>query len=97
MKEVIVALAPGTTNGYVLQELCREKFELRRYRSGVTTPEMSGYVELHPGLISDVVFNKGKVDKELDRASCIGKMGIEDIYIRGANALDPDRRSLKTV
>ncbi len=68
MKEGIVAVAPGTTNGYVLQELWGEEFELARYRSGVTTPTGSGYVKLHPDLIPDVVFVKGKVDKELDRA-----------------------------
>ena len=88
LKAGLVAGAPGTTNGYVLQELWGEEFELRRYRSGVTTPEASGYVVLHQDLIPDVVFNKGKVDKELDRASCIAKMGIGDVYIKGANALD---------
>jgi len=88
MKEGIVAVAPGTTNGYVLQELWGEEFELARYRSGVTTPTGSGYVKLHPDLIPDVVFVNGKVDKELDRATCIQKMGHGDIYIKGANALD---------
>jgi hypothetical protein len=88
MKEGIVAVAPGTTNGYVLQELWGKKFELSRYRSGVTTPERSGYVKPHEDLIPDVVFRNGKVDEELDRFSCVEQMGAGDIYIKGANALD---------
>ena len=76
MKEGIVAVAPGTTNGYILQELWGKEFELARYRSGVTTPTGSGYVKLHPDLIPDAVFVKGKVDKELDRATCIQKIEL---------------------
>jgi hypothetical protein len=88
MKEGIVAVAPGTTNAYILRELWGKEFELARYRSGVTTPTGSGYVKLHPDLIPDVVFVKGKVDEGLDRATCIEKMGHGDIYIKGANAVD---------
>jgi len=39
MKEGMLVVATGTTNAYVLQELWEKDFDLRRYRSGMTTPE----------------------------------------------------------
>ena len=40
MEAGMVVVATGTTNAYILQELKGEKFDLRRYRSGITTPQI---------------------------------------------------------
>jgi hypothetical protein len=89
MKGGIVVVATGTTNAYVLQELWGEKFDIRRYRSGITTPDIPEKVkEKQEEPIPDVVFRKGKVAKELDRYNAVQHMGNGDVYIKGANALD---------
>jgi len=89
MKEGMLVVATGTTNAYVLQELWGKKFDLRRYRSGMTTPkEPERLPEEREEPIPDVVFRKGEVAEELDRYNAVEHMGQGDIYIKGANALD---------
>ena len=89
MEAGMVVVATGTTNAYVLQELWGEKFDLRRYRSGITTPDAPEKTEEKQGEpIPDVVFRKGEVAKELDRFNAVQHMGKGDVYIKGANALD---------
>lgn len=89
MKEGMVAVATGTTNAYVLEELWGRKIDKRRYRSGITTPKVPERLEEPPGeRIPDVVFRKGEVAKELDRYSAAKEMKKGDVYLKGANALD---------
>jgi hypothetical protein len=89
MENGIVSVPTGTTNAMVLQELLGEKFDLRRYRRGITTPKKP---ERHPEkqleAMKDVVFVNGKPDPSLNRYNCVENMGPGDIYIKGANALD---------
>jgi len=89
MENGMLVVATGTTNAYVLQEIKGEKFDLRRYRSGMTTPDVpekgkDPAAELMP----DVVFRKGEVVKELDRYNAVQHMTKSDVYIKGANALN---------
>ncbi len=89
MKDGIVVVATGTTNAYVLQELKGERFDLRRYRSGITTPEVpERAAEKQGDPIPDAVFRNGQLAKELDRYNAVKHMGKGDVYIKGANALD---------
>jgi len=61
MKEGMLVVATGTTNAYVLQELWEKDFDLRRYRSGMTTPETPEKKDEPQGEpIPDVVFRKGE-------------------------------------
>jgi hypothetical protein len=89
MEKGIVSIPTGTTNAYILQELLGEKFDLRRYRSGITvpkTPEKKSEKQEEP--MKDVVFVNGLPDPDLDRYNSVEKMGPGDIYIKGGNALD---------
>lgn len=89
MENGMVVVSTGTTNAYVLQELKGEKFDLRRYRSGITTPDVPEKAKEPAGdSIPDVVFRKGQVIKELDRFNAVKDMGKGDVYIKGANALN---------
>lgn len=89
MKEGIVVVATGTTNAYVLEELWGRKIDRRRYRSGITTPNVPEKLPEPQGEpIPDVVFRKGEVAKELDRFTAVKEMGKGDVYLKGANALD---------
>lgn len=89
MKEGIVVVATGTTNGYVLEELWGQKIDKRRYRSGTTTPKVPEKAPEPAGTqIPDVVFKKGRVAEELNRFTAPAEMTSKDVYIKGANALD---------
>jgi hypothetical protein len=94
MKKGLVVVPTGTTNAYVLQELWGKAFDLRRYRSGITvpkTPEKKKEKQEPP--IPDVVFKDGEVDPKLDRFNAVKDMKSGDIYIKGANALDYNKRT----
>lgn len=89
MENGTISVPTGTTNAYVLQELLGEKFDLRRYRSGITIPKTPERLpEKQEKSMPDVVFVNGKPDPDLDRFNCVESMGQGDIYIKGANALD---------
>jgi hypothetical protein len=89
MEEGMVVVATGTTNAYVLQELWGKQFDLRRYRSGITTPREPDKKDEPQGEpIPDVIFRKGEVAKELNRYNAVEQMKKGDVYIKGANALD---------
>ena len=92
MKEGIVVVSTGTTNGYVLEELWGKKIDKRRYRSGITTPNEPEKLEEPKGeQIPDVVFRKGEVAEELDRFTSVEHMGRGDVFIKGANAIDYEK------
>jgi len=89
METGMVVVATGTTNAYVLQEIWGKNFDLRRYRSGITTPkDPEKRSEPMEERIPDIIFKNGEVDESLDRYNAVEHMKKGDIYIKGANALD---------
>ena len=89
MTNGIVVVATGTTNAYVLEELWNKRIDKRRYRSGVTTPDIPEKTDVkQEEAIPDVVFRNGILAKDLDRYNAVQHMGKGDVYIKGANALD---------
>jgi hypothetical protein len=93
MRDGIVVVATGTTNAYVLEELWGRRIDKRRYRSGVTTPKTPERREKpREEPIPDVVFRRGEVAEDLDRYNAVEHMGRDDIYLKGANALDYEGR-----
>jgi hypothetical protein len=91
--EGMVVVCTGTTNSYVLEELLGRPIEKRAYRSGTVapaTPERAGGPE--PARIPDAVFRRGEIVPELDRFTAIQHMAAGDVVIKGANALDYDRK-----
>lgn len=89
MREGTVVVATGTTNAYVLEEIWEKKIDKRRYRSGLTTPDIpEKRAEEMEEPLSDVVFRDGKVDDSLNRYDAVEVMKKGDVYIKGANALD---------
>ena len=89
MKDGMVVVTTGTTTAYVLEELWGKKFDKRRYRSGITIPATPDKLDEPQGeRMPDVVFRKGEVVKELDRFTAPKEMGKNDVFIKGANALD---------
>ena len=89
MEDGMIVVATGTTNAYVLQEIWGKNFDLRRYKSGITTPQEPEKKDLPmEEQIPDIIFRNGEIDKSLDRFNAVEQMKKGDIYIKGANALD---------
>jgi hypothetical protein len=90
MRQGIVMVSTGTTNGYVLEELLGERFDKRSYVTGRFTPagkELDWPEANRP----DAVFRDGRLAPELDRFSAVKVMQPGDIFIKGANALNYER------
>jgi len=86
MTEGMLAVAKGTTNGYVVEELTGERFDKRMYVTGHTLPaRYSG-----PGVsssASDLVFRRGE-QIDVSVAEAVKEMGPGDVFLKGANALN---------
>lgn len=91
MSRGIVMVSTGTTNAYVLEELLGERFDKRTYVTGRFTPagkRLDWPSEVRP----DAVFRDGQLAPELDRYSAVKAMQPGDVFIKGANALNYERR-----
>ncbi|KPJ62692.1 MAG: hypothetical protein AMS15_03105 [Planctomycetes bacterium DG_23] len=92
-KDGIVVVATGTTNGYVYEELLDKKIDKRRYTSGAVLPKKGDARKRLPAeKLSDLVLRKGKIDKGLDRFTAVAEMGPGDVFIKGCNALNYEKR-----
>lgn len=87
---VIVGL--GTTNSYVLAELTGEEVDPRKFVAGIVCAEgpcVSSGVARIKGASYSNIFVKG-VRQQVDLSEVVGKLTPDDLFIKGANALDPD-------
>lgn len=86
----IVAVGSGTTNGYIIEELTGQPFDKKSLVTGRTLPaNYNGPKISYSG--SDLVLRKGErlavAAKEI-----IEEMGPGDVFMKGANALNYERR-----
>lgn len=79
----IVAVAKGTTNAYIVEELTGESIDKTRYVSGVT----KRYGRTNATL-PDLVLKKGKVMEGVSATEALKDMGPGDVFAKGANALN---------
>ena len=87
-KSGLIAIATGSTNSYVLEKLLGRKIDKTSYRSGLVMPKGKKLPGLSKEIMPDVVLEKGKINKKLDRFTVVEKLQAGDIYIKGANALN---------
>ena len=91
--EGMVVVAAGTTNAYVLEELLGRPIEKRAYRSGTVAPANPERLPgPEPARIPDAIFRRGEIVPDLDRFTAIPHMAAGDVILKGANALDSDRK-----
>ena len=91
----MIALGTGSTNSYVYEELLGTRIDLTAFRSGLVLPSGKGardYPNMAKEVLPDLVLRNGQPVKDLDRYSAVEQMGRGDVFIKGANALSPDRR-----
>ena len=91
----MIALGTGSTNSYVYEELLGTRIDLTAFRSGLVLPSRKrakDYANLASEVLPDLVLHDGQPVEDLDRYSAVEQMGRGDVFIKGANALSPDRR-----
>jgi len=87
----IVAVAKGTTNAYIVEELTRQSIEKRDYVTGNTRPAGGGT----PGMVSadlpDLVLRNGKRVEGAVTTEIVSEMRKGDVFLKGANAINCER------
>ncbi|MDI6655618.1 MAG: hypothetical protein QME59_07030 [Candidatus Hydrothermarchaeota archaeon] len=86
LKNGIVAIALGSTNAFVAEEILGRKIKKEKY--------IAGFVDEHgtcvipaPERLKSVVLEKGRIIKE-NIEEVVKRMKNNDVFIKGANALD---------
>ena len=91
LKEGTIIVATSTTNAYVIEELLGKKIEDKgMFTAGVVTAKGCCVTD-SKGRYGHHVIEKGEVTemKTPDLPKVLAKMGPEDVFIKGANAIDP--------
>lgn len=97
LKNQTIVIIAGTTNSYIAQELLHyigqdEGFSSRGFYRGITLPP--GYAGNKPSSepLSDVVIEKGTWNRGKTIFDVADQLNQGDIIIKGANALDIEKR-----
>ncbi len=88
----IVAIAKGTTNGYVAEELLGRGLDKTQYCTGVTRPTQGADSATTASNLPDVVLRHGEVQEGVTATEIVSEMGPGDVFIKGANAINYDRK-----
>jgi hypothetical protein len=92
LKNGIVAVAKGSTNSYVVEELTGERIRRQHYCTGVTRPLRGGQAGETADRLPDLVLRKGERVQGTPAVKMAAEMGPGDVFIKGANALNYDKR-----
>ncbi len=92
LKNGIVAVCKGTTNGYVVEELSGDRIDKTLYCTGTTTPARKKSGASTSNSLPDVVFRDGQLWEDMSATGASEEMKAGDVFIKGANALNYERR-----
>jgi hypothetical protein len=88
----IVAVAKGTTNAYVAEELVGEGIHRPHYCTGVTKPAEGAEWAETANKLPDLVLRNGERVEGTSATEFVSEMGPGDVFIKGANAVNYDRK-----
>ncbi|MBS3762036.1 MAG: hypothetical protein KGZ25_01910 [Planctomycetes bacterium] len=91
LKDGIVAVAKGTTNGYIAEELLGESIHKPDYCTGTTRPPGRESEVKVANKLPDLVIRNGERWEGVSATESVDEMGPGDVFIKGANALNYDR------
>jgi len=91
LKDGIVAVAKGTTNAYVVEELTGRPIHKPHYCTGVTTPARGPARAVTENKLPDLVLRKGEPVSGATALGIAAEMGPGDVFIKGANALNYEK------
>lgn len=93
LREGMIAVAKGTTNSYIVEELLGKPIDKPAYAIGVTLPKKTMCTTgLKEQKLPDVVLKNGEPIEGLTVIEAIKQMKRGDVFIKGANALDYKRK-----
>lgn len=89
-KNGTLIIATSTTNGYLVEELTGEEVNKGMFTAGVVTKE-GAQITVPDGRYNHYVFVEGELYKHSspELVPYLAKMGPDDVFIKGANAIDP--------
>ena len=88
LKNGIVAIGVGSTNAFIVEEILKKEIEKERYVAGYID-EIGPCVVPAKERLPVVVLKNGKPVNE-EQTEIVKKMKATDVFIKGANALDPE-------
>ena len=88
LKDGWVVVCPGTTNGYIVEELLDQSIDKAAYVTGRTLP--IGYKGPVCGKKRPDVVLKDGIPVDLSIADVLGELKPGDVFIKGANAINYD-------
>jgi len=86
-----VAVAKGTTNAYVCEELGGEAIHKPHYCTGVTKPSHGAEWAETRDELPDLVLRRGERQHGVSAVEAAAGMGPGDVFIKGANAVNYER------
>ncbi|HIE50186.1 MAG TPA: hypothetical protein EYP85_00380, partial [Armatimonadetes bacterium] len=92
LQEGLVIIATGTTNAYVVEEILGKSINKAAYVTGRTIPATVDATGRFPKPMPDVILQRGEVVEGLDRFTAVKQLQPGDVFIKGANALNYERK-----
>ncbi len=86
----IVAVAKGTTNACIVEELSGEPIDKTLYCTGTTTPAVKRSEVKTFNELPDLVYRDGQVWSGVSAVEAVSEMKAGDVFIKGANAINYD-------
>ncbi|MCS4542320.1 MAG: hypothetical protein HY929_08430 [Euryarchaeota archaeon] len=91
LKNGIIAIALGTTTSYIAEALTNKQIPKEKYVAGIVTQDRTCVVPTNER-ISEIILKNGRpYPVPIDKA--VAEMDGNDVFIKGANAVDPDRHA----
>ncbi len=91
LNQGILAVAKGSTNAYVCEELGGEGIDRTQYCMGVTRPSRNDDAPKTGGGVPDLVLQRGEQMHGVSAVDVVAQMGPNDVFIKGANAVNYER------
>jgi len=92
LNQGIVAVAKGTTNSYVFEEIGEQALHKPDYCLGVTRPAHAPGESPTTDRVPDLVIRNGERLPGVSVTEIVEQMGPGDVFIKGANAVNYERR-----
>jgi hypothetical protein len=90
LQKGMIAIAKGTTNSYIVEEVLKKKIKKINYTTGLTIPE--GIKKPSKEELPDVVLKDGKIINGVTAIEGVKEMQPGDLFIKGANAINYSQR-----
>jgi len=88
LKKGIVIISLGTTNAYVAEEILGKKIRKNLFAAGMVTPQGTCITPRDKRLKRIIIKNRKVANLQLTEV--LDELDSNDVFIKGANALDPD-------